>query len=180
MLAAAGQAVERPEAIQPELRNLRWAECSAAEFNAGRKMRLEQAEVVGGKIYLDTQYADLVRQDIAKPKVNAAFGGGPITIGNQQYQRGIGTHANSEIVFFLNGKYQRFHAEVGTPGGSVRFTVIADGRAVFDSGVMSRGLEPKPVDLDLSGVSEIRLVVDDGGNGKHADHANWAEAYVIE
>ena len=34
------------------------------------------------------------------------------------------------------------------------------------------------IDLDLTGVSEIRLVIDDGGNGNGSDHGNWADAHL--
>jgi pimeloyl-ACP methyl ester carboxylesterase len=171
------------EVITPELRNLHWGKCTPAEFNAGRVVRLEDVQAVDGKIYLDTKYADQVRQDILQPKMNTSFDGGAMVIGDKTYQRGIGTHANSDILFFLDGEYQRFHAEVGVqhgPRGTVRFTVFADGKAVFESGMMLREHAAQVVDLDLTGVSELRLTVDDGGNGKGGDHANWAEAYVTK
>ena len=95
----------------------------------------------------------------------------------------IGTHANSEAVFFLNGGYKRFHAQVGLQkgrGGSVRFFVFVDDKRVFESGMMRRNQGPKTVDVDLTGATDLRLVVDDGGNNKNADHANWADAYVTK
>ena len=46
--------------------------------------------------------------------------------------------------------------------------------------MVGKNQPPKVVDLDISGVSEIRLVIDDGGNGIGSDHGNWAEAHVVE
>ncbi len=170
------------DATAPQLRNLRWVKGTREELNARRKVRLDEAEVVDGKTYLDIKYADRVRQDI-QTNMNVSFGGQPLAIGEKTYERGIGTHANSEILFFLKGKYKRFHAEVGVQKplpASIRFTVLADGKVVFESGMMKREHGPKAVDLDMTGVVELELVVDDGGNGKHADHANWADAYVTK
>ena len=169
------------DAKAPVLRNLRWAEGTREELNARRKVRLDEADVVDGRTYLDIKYADRVRQDI-QTNMDRSFGGSPLAIGEKTYERGIGTHANSEILFFLKGKYTRFHAEVGAQKplpASIRFTVLADGKPLFESGVMMREQGPKVVDVDVTGVAELELVVDDGGNGKYADHANWAEAYVI-
>ena len=170
------------DAIAPQLRDLRWVEGTREELNARRKVRLDDAEVVDGKTFLDIKYADRVRQDI-NTHMNTSFGGSPLAIGGKTYERGIGTHANSEVLFFLKGKYTRFHAEVGAQKplpASIRFTVLADGKPVFGSGMMTREQGPKVVDVDVTGVDELELVVDDGGNGKHADHANWADAYLTK
>ena len=81
-------------------------------------------------------------------------------------------------------RYQRFEAEVGVDdekdgGGTVVFQVFADGRKVFDSGVM-RGKQPaKKVSVPLDGVEELLLVVTDAGDGINCDHADWADARLI-
>jgi beta-galactosidase len=105
------------------------------------------------------------------------------------YAKGIGTHANSEIVYDLSGKsYERFMAVVGVdqeiPGGgatngSVVFQVWLDGQLAFDSGLMRKSTMAKAIDLDVRGVSELKLVVTDYGNGNGEDHADWADAKLI-
>jgi len=168
------------DAEAPVLRNLRWIERTREAFNENRTFRLGEAEVMNGKTYLDIAYADQVRRDLPI-NMNKSFGGDPMAIGGKDYDRGIGTHANSELIFFLKGQYTRLYAEVGVQRGlpgSIRFTVLADGEKVFESGVMKKGSGPKVVDVDVTDVHELELVVDDGGNGKHADHANWAEVYI--
>jgi len=37
----------------------------------------------------------------------------PITLGGKVYPKGLGTHAPSEIVYNLDGKYATFTADVG-------------------------------------------------------------------
>jgi len=100
-------------------------------------------------------------------------------LGNKRYPKGLGTHAPSEIVYALGGKYERFQAVVGPPeqGGSVVFRVFGDDRLLFDSGVM-RDRRTATVDVLLAGVRQLRLVVTDAGDGYIADSADWAAARV--
>jgi beta-galactosidase len=105
------------------------------------------------------------------------------------YEKGIGTHANSEIVYDLTGKsYEEFSAVVGVdqeiPGtgstnGSVVFQVFLDGALAFDSGLMRKNTVAKPVNLNVRGVQQLKLVVTDYGNGNGEDHADWADAKLI-
>ncbi len=47
---------------------------------------------------------------------------------------------------------------------------------LFNSGVMYGNTAAREVSVNVSGRSELRLVVTDAGDGIHFDHANWAEA----
>ncbi|EJQ05391.1 hypothetical protein IC5_02092 [Bacillus cereus AND1407] len=105
---------------------------------------------------------------------------GPIT-----YKKGIGTHSKSEITYDIsNSTYKRFHSYVGIDqepggkGGSVVFKVLLDGAEVFNSGTMYYNTPAKFVDVDLTGKKELKLVVDDAGNGNGNDHADWADAWL--
>jgi len=111
------------------------------------------------------------------PRKNADIEGNPLRLGQRRFRKGIGTHAPSEIVYALDGKYLRFQAEVGPSeaGGSVVFQVFADDTKLFDSGVM-RNRQSKPVDVPVAGGRRLRLVVTDAGDGYVADSANWGDA----
>lgn len=113
----------------------------------------------------------------------------PLTINDQTFERGVGTHALSEFVFQLDGKAVRFSAQVGvdseiasSPNGrdraSVEFVVLGDNKELFNSGVMKAGMAAKPVDVDLKGVKQLRLIASDGGNGIDYDHADWVTARI--
>ena len=87
------------------------------------------------------------------------------------------------MVFNLGRQHKRFVADVGVDdqggkAGSVVFNVALDGKAAFDSGLMRFGEPAKHIALDVTGVSELRLIVTDGGNGVQHDHADWANAAV--
>lgn len=133
--------------------------------------------------HLRTEMASSVTQGWRETRTDAANGGGPLTIAGQRHAKGLGTHAPGEMVFPLNGKHTQFQASVGVDDagdarGSVVFRVLLDGKTAFDSGVLKRGQAAQPVELDVTGVKEMRLVVTDAGDGPGGDHADWAGARV--
>ena len=103
-----------------------------------------------------------------------------------EYNKGFGTHANSEIVYDLSGKnYGMFETYVGVDREmrnasepSVIFEVYVDGKKVFDSGIMNVNSEKKHVLIPIAGASELKLIAKDGGNGNAGDHVDWADAKV--
>jgi hypothetical protein len=108
----------------------------------------------------------------------------PIRIAGKTYEHGLGTHANSEIIYPLKGAYKTFEAEVGVDdekggAGTVVFQVFVDDEKVFDSGTMRGKMPAKKVSVSLEGADELRLVVTDAGDGINCDHADWADARLI-
>jgi hypothetical protein len=106
-----------------------------------------------------------------------------LQIRGKQYIRGLCTHANSKIVYDLNGKYSRFQSWVGVDQsvyGSVTFEVYVDGKKKYNSTLVERNNQPRMVDVDVAGGRKLELVVTDGGNGVDGDHADWAQARLIK
>jgi len=168
LLSAAGSEIER--------RPARWPEPPArkvADTNAPRD----------GQVYLsDLPWASAragwsPNQD-GLPRKDRDIEGRRLQLGGKTCRKGLGTHAPSEIVYRLDGSYARFRATVGggEAGGTVVFQVLADGRALFDSGVLQGLKEVKTVDVPLGGARELRLVVTDAGDGFNSDVANWGDA----
>src|SRR5207244_6596203 len=92
--------------------------------------------------------------------------------------------APSEIVYNLNNAYVTFQSDVGlddhqTAGGSVLFQVFADGVKVYDSGVMGPTSITKTINLNVSGVNQLKLVVTDGGDGTSFDWGDWAGTFLV-
>ena len=103
-----------------------------------------------------------------------------------EYDKGIGTHAASEIVYQLDPVDVRFSAVVGvddfqreSPYSSVVFEVEADGELVYQSPVMRGDSAPQQVELDVLGVEQLVLRVTDAGDGNNSDHADWAERHYV-
>ena len=133
--------------------------------------------------YLSTDTAASVTQGWLETRTDASITGHPLSIAGRRYDKGLGTHAPGEMVFKLGRQHRRFVADVGVDdqggkAGSVVFKVALDGKEAFDSGLMRFGEPAKHIALDVNGVSELRLVVTDGGNGVQHDHADWANAAV--
>lgn len=132
-------------------------------------------------VWLETLDLSNMRQGYGEPQINRAIRQGPLTIAGKQFERGVGTHANSTLWLDLSGGSERFSAVVGVDaaaGGnaSVIFRVIGDGRRLFDSGIMRTNSPGKRVDIDIRGIKTLLLQVSDAGDGTGYDHADWAEA----
>jgi hypothetical protein len=112
--------------------------------------------------------------------------GHPLKIAGRTFVRGLGTHARSEIVYDLEAPCERFEAWVGVDDemdyrkeASVVFRVFADGREVASSPVMHAKDKAVRLAASLKGVTELRLVVDDAGDGVDSDHADWGDTRII-
>ena len=125
---------------------------------------------------------ELRRQDYDALGLGTSSRLGPLQIGQQRYEHGIGTHAVSEIVVRLPRPGREFQAEAGVDfgwPGSVAFVVEVAGKQAFASAVRRVESPPLPVAVDLAGATEFTLRVTDGGDGPSSDHANWADAAVV-
>ena len=119
---------------------------------------------------------------VSGPKIKLGVNGE-----TKEFDKGIGTHANSEIVYNLEGtNYEYFETYIGVDrnvtrqnNSSVIFKIYADGKEVYNSGVMKWDDEAKLVRIPLQGVSELKLVADDAGNTNTADHASFADAKFL-
>ena len=109
--------------------------------------------------------------------------GHPITINGTTYAKGLGVHANSEVDFNLANRCSMFSASLGvddeTGGhGSVVFQIWGDNTLFFDSGVVGGGGSARNIGVAVQGISTLKLVVTDAGDGNGSDHADWANARI--
>ncbi|MDK0708608.1 NPCBM/NEW2 domain-containing protein [Clostridium perfringens] len=100
------------------------------------------------------------------------------------YNKGLGLHSNAEYVYDLEGKdYDYFESYVGVdkamssrPASSVIFKVLVDGEEKFNSGVMRSTTPQKYVKVDVKNAKELKLIVNDAGDGNTSDHASFGDA----
>lgn len=122
---------------------------------------------------------------------NQSTGGNTLTMNGVQYSTGVGTHAESHYVIYLNGKGVSFSAKVGIDDESldgegrsrsngVIFRVVSldDGTDLANSGVVNAGEGAKEISASLEGVAKIDLVVDTNG-APDWDHADWVETELV-
>jgi alpha-galactosidase len=117
-------------------------------------------------------------------KANRGISDGPLSIHGQRFDFGVGTHATSKFRVKLDGRAERFTADVGVDDsagnqGSVEFIVIGDGKILWRSGVLKGGDPAVPVNVSLKDVNILTLRVTDGGDGESNDHADWANTKII-
>ena len=113
----------------------------------------------------------------------AAGDGSTITLNGTTYAKGLGVHALSDVRVNLPAGCTRFKASVGLDdevgaNGSVSFQVYAGTTQIYSSGVMTGTTATKSIDVSITGASELRLVVGNGGDNDAYDHADWAEARI--
>ncbi|QXT63218.1 NPCBM/NEW2 domain-containing protein [Tessaracoccus palaemonis] len=112
----------------------------------------------------------------------ASGDGTPIMVDGVTYPKGLGTHAASSVTFSLKGECSLFQSVIGIDdsrggNGSVIFVVAGDRNVLYSSGAITGSTKGREVELDITGVQELRLIVDPNGpNG--SDHGNWAAARV--
>lgn len=102
----------------------------------------------------------------------------PLSVQYAFYRKGIGTHANSNITYDINGKFKTFSFDYGIDTeagevGSAIFEVYGDGRKLFTSDKMGRYTMPKHANVNVTGIKYLGLVTTDAGDGKNSDHTDW-------
>ena len=115
------------------------------------------------------------------------FEGGPITLGDKPYAKGLAIHSQTTLKYRLGGEYRRFQSIMGIGDeiryGDVDVTFKGDGKPLFKSGVKAsvagnQGTMPRAVpqilDIDVTGVVELEIFVDYGSDG----HDNGDRLYL--
>ncbi|GAA5482971.1 NPCBM/NEW2 domain-containing protein [Haloferula sargassicola] len=118
-----------------------------------------------------------------QPQANRSVDGNALTIGGRRFESGVGSHATSVYHVKVHGRASRITGFVGVDDevghrGSVRFRILAGSRSAFDSGVLRGGDAARPFEVDLTGVDDLFLMIDDAGDGNTYDHADWAEVAI--
>jgi hypothetical protein len=99
-----------------------------------------------------------------RPLVDAAYGGGPITLGDRVFDDGLSLYPYAEVVYRLDDGFSLFQAVVGTeprewmPEGAARLLVFGDGALLHDTGPLRADAGSREISVGLAGVQQLRLV----------------------
>ncbi|BDH11221.1 NPCBM/NEW2 domain-containing protein [Streptomyces hygroscopicus] len=112
---------------------------------------------------------------------SGASDGHRLTLAGKTYDKGIGTHADSDLEFFAGGRCTSFTADAGIDDeiadyGEAAFSVEADGKVLWTSPKLTGKSAPVAVDVPLGGARHVRLKVTDTDGKKSGDHGDWAGA----
>ncbi|MBP1964095.1 NPCBM/NEW2 domain-containing protein [Paenibacillus aceris] len=121
-------------------------------------------------------------------QLNKSIDGNPLNVAGKSYSNGIGTHANSKIVYDLYPTYSRFVAVAGidtdinsnpdSVKAKVKFIVKVDGVDLASSPeVLKNGSYTFDVPIP-AGSKQLTLVVDSVGEIT-CDHGDWVDAGFI-
>jgi alpha-galactosidase len=107
----------------------------------------------------------------------------PLRINGKTYKRGISGISISILSFKLNKNGKHFSALVGPDDAGnkeigLRFYVIGDKKILFQTGSMKIGDLPIPVEIDLTGITQLGLLVTDsvGGVNNKRTYCDWVDA----
>ncbi|MGL6195420.1 MAG: NPCBM/NEW2 domain-containing protein [Thermoguttaceae bacterium] len=137
-------------------------------------------------VYFDELDPISISQSFGTPQHCQNVMGGELSVAGKVFDQGIGVHANSKIVYQLEGEYLRFEAFVGVDDAmkdhkqsSIVFQVFVDGEKKFDSGIVKINENAMPVNVSLENADVLELIVTDAGDGIDCDHGDWGDAKLI-
>ncbi len=116
---------------------------------------------------------------------NSSLSGSVLSVNGTRYEYGIGTRANSELLFNVHGIYKKFTAMAGLDDSnsgrkdSVEFSVYGDGRLLWNSRPVAYASAAVPVSVDIGGVNRLLLKMKIvGREGGHV-LVDWAQARLV-
>ncbi|WP_394993772.1 NPCBM/NEW2 domain-containing protein, partial [Emticicia sp.] len=117
-------------------------------------------------------------------QLNKSIDGNTLMVGGYTTGNGIGTHANSTIVYNLSGQYGTFSGSVGRDDEAdncgcgtmkLQFIIKADGATLFTSSLLGTTDARQAFSVDVTGKNTLELIVNDGGDNFWGDHADWLD-----
>jgi hypothetical protein len=147
-----------------------------------QQLNLPDAAIIGSDpIYLSQMpwaSASSSSGSVAYDQNNA---GEPMQIDGTGFDHGVGVAGDSQVVYNLDGQYAQLFSNVGIDdaadnNASADFQVMADGQQIYDSGTMSGRTSAKQLTLDVTGVKQLTLITNGGGDA--GDFADWAGAQL--
>lgn len=109
-----------------------------------------------------------------------------ITLGGKQYDKGLGVHTSSRLVYALDPDVRSFEAVVGMDDrigkeGSAHVQVLLDGKAqkLAWDGKLTGGGKPRILRVPISGAKELALAAEFGDFGDVQGCVDWADARLI-
>lgn len=118
-------------------------------------------------------------QQFYAPRLDRNFESNPLQVAGTEYSKGLAIHSRTEINYRLPGSFNRLKAVAGIddsvrPHGNVRLVIRGDNKTLLDTFIVGTD-DPKPIDLDISGMRRLNIFVDFGnqvGFGNNLDLCN--------
>jgi alpha-galactosidase len=113
-----------------------------------------------------------------------ATDGHAMKLAGTSFAKGVGVHAGAILTLSLGGACSQFNAKIGIDDevgdrGSVVFSVWSGADRLYQSGALTGAMPVESVSVDVTGRSDLRLMVDAALTNNDYDHADWADAQVV-
>lgn len=104
--------------------------------------------------------------------------GGALQVAGQSYERGIGVHSKSQLIYLLGGSYRELVVGFGIdddsgPLADVDVSVLVDGVEKLNRTGVRAGTHHGAFRIDLRTARALELSVDYGANGDLQDRFDW-------
>ncbi len=175
-----------------------WNDVTSADFSAGKLVFLSDLKPASQSwqplIPLPSSAAHAAA--IGQPRFDRGGVGGPLSVwypdgdpapatGHAEtFAKGIALRSRTEIVYRLPRGFGRFLAVAGIEpatrsSGDVVLTVLGDDRALLERPVAGNDA-PLPIEVDVAGVKQLKIVVDYGKNLDTGDWLNLCNARIVK
>lgn len=121
--------------------------------------------------------------------IDRSTSGGRLRVKDAVYLKGLGMHSTSRVAFDLNGRYDRFAAELaidrsaGQKGSVICRVYLNDDsgqwRRAYASPILRGGGAPVSMSVDVRGARRMALIVEPADRGTVSDRADWLDARLI-
>lgn len=139
-------------------------------------------------VYLDELDLSAVVCGYQTVQARRSVTGEPLQVGGRSFERGLGHHSQGHMVVQLpevgKGESVRFRAVVGINDamedrGRARFRVVGNGRELWSSDYVTGADAAKEIDVEVAGIRELVLILDQGPEGYGYDHGDWCDARIV-
>lgn len=170
-------ALERPAGSSWLIALLVWG---LVTWNLARQQSSLDAAEISGTFLSDLKPISH-EQEWGSLGIDRSVLGRQLQIGQRTYEKGLGTHALSEIEYRIPKGMRRLHCIVGLDGnsgrsGKVQFRVRVDQRVLWQSRQHDYDTGPEAFELTWEDGQILRLEVLPLGQN-WSDHANWVDCY---
>ncbi|QDK80610.1 alpha-galactosidase [Spirosoma sp. KCTC 42546] len=136
-------------------------------------------------VWLDDLPIQTFSEGIRPVQAKSNYSHDTLRINGVTYSRGLGAQSPCVLAFALTKQAKRFSAligvdDLGNKDIPLTFYVLGDGKVLFESKAMRIGDAPVPINVDLTGISQLGLLVTDkvGGIANKKTYCNWINAQV--
>jgi NPCBM/NEW2 domain len=175
-----------------------WAEVTSADYSAGKLVFLSGLTPVSQSwqplIALPTIATHA--SALGQPRIDRASVSGSLSLwypdGDQSpgsghtesFAKGLALRSRTEIVYRLPRGFSRFSAVAGIEPatrstGDVMLSILGDDRSLLERAVTGSDA-PLPIELNVDGVKQLKIIVDYGKNFDTGDWLNLCNARIVK